>query len=111
MEIYRHERNQISTNIISLSEKAILSHYSRLASATKKELIFYSHKKCLPFSKVNFIKFVGHPVELFLSHYELPLFGVVRKISEIKENVFEISIGFPKDTPLYYRECVADLLN
>ena len=104
-------KSEISTNIISLSEKAILSDYSQLTSATKKGLTFRSNKNFLLIPKKDISKFLNHPVELFLSHYELPFFGVLKKILEIKEDLFEISIDFTEETPLYYRECVEDLLN
>ena len=103
------EENEVFTDIISLSEKVILSKYSQLASVSKKGLTFHARKKFLPFPKRDIFKFLNTPVELFLSHYELPFFGVLKKISEIKEDLFEISIDFTEDTPLYYRECIEDL--
>ena len=103
--------DKIFTDIICLSEKIILSKQSQLASASKRGLVFHSKKQCLPFSKKDLLKFLNQPVELFLSDYELPFFGVLKQVVEIKKGVFEIFVDFSKETPLYYRECVEDLLN
>ena len=105
------ETDKIFTDIISLSEKVILSKNSQLTSASKKGLVFHSEKKFLPFPKRDILRFLNQPVELFLSHYELPFYGVLRDVSEVEEDVFEIFVDFTKETPLYYRECVEDLLN
>ena len=101
----------ISTDIISLSEKKILSYYSKLTSASKEGLIFHSYKHFFSIPQTEFSKFLNQPVEIFLSHYKLPFFGILKNISEIKKGVFEINISFTKETPFFYRECVEDLLN
>ena len=114
MNGYREEFNKtdkVFTDIISLSEKVILSTCSQLATASKKGLVFHSKKQFLPFPQRDILRFLNQPVELFLSHYELPFFGVLKNISEIEEDLFEISVDFTKETPLYYRECIEDLLN
>ena len=109
---YEFEKtDKVFTDIISLSEKVILSNYSELASVTRRGLVFHSPKKFLPIPKRDILKFLNQPVELFLSHYEIPFFGVLKNIFEIEEDIFEISVDFTEDTPLYYRECVEDLLN
>ena len=104
-------KNKISTDIISLSEKETLSRFNQLTSVTKKGLTFHSSKKFWLISEKRLLKFLNQPVELFLSHYELPLFGIIKKIGSIEKDLFEICIDFTETTPLYYRECVTDLLN
>lgn len=114
MNDYKHNLKKtdgIFTDIISLSEKVILSKYSQLTSATRKGLVFHSKKQFLPVPQGDILRFLNQPVELFLSHYELPFFGVLRNISEVEGDTLEIFVDFTKETPLYYRECVEDLLN
>ena len=101
----------ISTEIVSLTEKEILSRYSQLASVTKKGLTVHSKKKFFLVPEKDFLKFLNHPVELFLSQYEMPFYGIITKICPIEKDIFEIRIDFMENTPLYYRECVEDLLN
>ena len=103
--------DQISTNIISLYDKEILSYHSKLTAITKKGLTLHSSKKCLLVPETDIAKFVNHPVELFLSKYELPFHGVIKKIDPMDKDLFKISVGFTENTPLYYRECMEDLLN
>lgn len=101
----------IWTDVISLKTKEVVSCHSQLTSVTKKGLIVQSNKDSLTVSKQNCSKFLNCPVELFLSQYEVPFYGVVTKINFIKKDMFEIYIDFMENTPLYYRECVTDLLN
>ena len=103
--------NKISTDIISLPEKEILSCHNQLTSISKKGLTFRSDKKHLLVPEKILSEFLNHPVELFLSQYELPFYGVIKEINFVEKGVFEIRIGFMESTPLYYRECMEDLLN
>ena len=104
-------RYPVSTEIISLNKKEILSRYSQLTSVSKKGLTVHSNKKFFLVPEKDFSKFLNQPVELFLSQYELPFYGVLKKIHPITKDLFEICIDFTKSTPLFYRECVEDLLN
>ena len=104
-------RYNISTDIISLTKQEILSRHSHLAGVTKKGLTVHSDKKYFLVPEKEFSNFLNHPVELFLSQYEIPFYGIITKICSIRESLFEISVDFTENTPLYYRECVADLLN
>ena len=106
-----YDQQHIWTDVISLKTKEILSRYSQLISVTKKGLVVQSKKEALSVSVKDFSKFLNCPVELFLSQYEIPFYGVITKINFIKKDVFEFYIDFMENTPLYYRECVTDLLN
>lgn len=104
-------KNKISTDIISLPEKEILFCHSQLTSISKQGLTFHSSKQYFLVPEKELSKFLNHPVELFLSQYELPFYGVIKEICPVEKDIFEIHIGFMESTPLYYRECVEDLLN
>ena len=106
------ERPIIVSDIISLSENRLLAKQSRLISVTKKGLIFQMSAKQILAPKQSILKtFLNHHVELFLSNYELPMNGLVKDVSLVGENSFEIFIGFTENTPSFYRACVEDLLN
>ena len=104
-------KSQISTDIVSLNKKEILSRHSLFVSADEKGLKVHSDKRFLLFSEKDFSKFLNQPVELFLSQYELPFYGVIKSIRLVKKDLFEIHVDFMESAPLFYRECVADLLN
>ena len=105
------DKYNISTDIVSLTRQETLSCHSHLASVTKKGLTVHSDKKFFLVPEKEISRFLNHQVELFLSQYEIPFYGIITKICSIRENLFEISVDFTENTPLYYRECVADLLN
>ena len=108
---FRDNKCLVSTDIVSLSKKKTLSYKSHFISADKKGLTVRSNKKDFFIPEREFSQFLNHPVELFLSLYELPFYGVILKINPIKKSFFEIRIGFMESTPLFYRECLNDLLN
>ncbi len=101
----------VSTDIVSLAQQEVLSRHSYLAGATKKGLTVHSDKKFFLIPEKDFLKFLNCPVELFLSQYEIPFYGIITKICPLKKTLFEINVDFMENTPLYYRECMADLLN
>lgn len=102
---------KIFTEIVSLNKQEILFRYSHLIGVTKKGLTFHSDKKSFLASEKDFLKFLNHPVELFLSHYELLFHGIIKNIRFLEKDLLEICIDFMENTPLFYRECVEDLLN
>ena len=116
MKVFYEEKKytdpyNVFTDIVSLSKKEILSRRSQLAGVTKEGLTVHSNKKFFLIPEKEFSRFLNQPVELFLSQYEIPFYGVITKICPLKKDLFEICIDFMENTPLYYRECVKDLLN
>ena len=102
--------HKIWTDLVSIKTKETLSSYSELASVTRQGLTVKSKKEFFCVSESDFPRFLNSPVELFLSQYEIPFYGVIKHIRKIGKNIFEVSIRFTKDTPSYYRECVTDLM-
>ncbi|MCZ0932124.1 MAG: hypothetical protein OXJ52_03115 [Oligoflexia bacterium] len=111
MKIIEKQENKIWTDLISLKTKEVLSPYSELVSVTKQGLTVQSKRKFFNISESDFPKFLNSPVELFLSQYEIPFYGVIKKIQLKKKDIFEIKLNFMESAPSYYRECVTDLLN
>lgn len=105
------KKNKIVSDIKSLDQKKVLIKDSRLVSVTSKGLCFFSKTKQLKVSK-NFLfsSFLNHPVELFLSEYELNLDGVIHAVSLVGKDLFEIHIQFTETTPQFYRDCFVDLV-
>ena len=94
-----------------MNTNEILSHQSKLVSVTKKGLTVHTKKQFFNISKKDFPKILNDSVELFLSQYEIPFYGVISQIQQKEKDLFEIKINFTDNTPIYYRECVNDLLN
>ena len=111
MEFSEKKDNKIWTDLISLKTEEVLSSRSELISVTKQGLTVLLKKQCFNISESDFPKFLNTSVELFLSQYEIPLYGVIKKIKRKKKNVFEIKINFMETSPIYYKECLIDLFN
>ena len=103
--------NKVWTELISLQTEEILSSYSELDSVTKNGLTVIAKKKFFNIPESGFLKVLNKPVELFLSQYEIPFYGVIKEIKRKKKDTFEIKISFMENTPAYYRECLTDLFN
>ncbi len=105
-------KNHIVSDVISLEKKSILAHKVQLVNVDNKGLYFHFKKDQIPISEKSFlIEFLNHYVELFLSKYELKFEGVIKSISPVNKHLFEMHIGFMESTPVFYRECVSDLMS
>ena len=105
------KKGKVLSDIVLISKIKTVCKQSHLKTATKNGLIFHSKKKLFLLNHKNIRKYLDHPVSLVLSQYDLLFYGVLKKIQPLGQKAFEISIGWTKNTPLYYRECVEDLLN
>lgn len=111
MKTATQTENKIWTELISINTEEILSPYSELISVTKHGLTVLAKRKFFHLPENNFTKVLNAPVELFLSQYEIPFYGIIRQIKRKKKESFEIDISFMDSTPAYYRECLTDLFN
>jgi len=109
-KLQKLNHHQISTDIFFSNKKEKLSQ-GLLVKVSKKGFIVQSSREFLHVLEENFYKFLNQPVEIFLSQYEVLFYGVIQQISSVSKDLFEIKIGFTKNTPLYYKECVEDLLS
>ena len=106
----KNKKIKIWADLISLKTKDILSPQSELTAVTKNGLIVQTKKQFFNISENDFPRFLNNPVELFLSQYEIPFYGVIKKINIKEKGSVEIKISFLESAPDYYRECVTDLL-
>ena len=111
MKNVKNKTDKIWTDLVSIKTKEIISHCGKLVSVTKQGLTVQSKKESFNISEGDFPRFLNHRIELFLSQYEFSFYGIIKQIRRIEKNIFEIKIGFTKDVPIYYRECVTDLMN
>ena len=104
-------KDKIWTELISLETKELLSSYCELLSVSEQGLTVLVKKQFFNISENDWPHFLNNPVELFLSQYEIPFYGIIKKIKRKKKDSFEIKINFMETTPVYYRECLIDLFN
>ena len=105
------KENTVLTDIIALNTREILSRYSELVLANKTGLTIQVKKGLFHFSEKERKKLLDMPVELFLSQYEIPFYGEIESIWDLEDNLIEIKVRFLPNTPIYYRECMGELLN
>ena len=112
MKNTRQAENKIWTELISINTEEVLSSYSELISVTKQGLTVLAKRKFFNLPENSFTKALNLPVELFLSQYEIPFYGIIKEIKRTKrKDSFEIKISFMDSTPTYYRECLTDLFS
>ncbi|MCY4321602.1 MAG: hypothetical protein OXC37_04270 [Bdellovibrionaceae bacterium] len=104
-------QEKISVDLTSLKTKDILVNSAELVSVTKQGLIVRSKKVSFNIEKKDFSKLLTTPVELFLSQYEIPFYGTLKKFDLKRKDIIEITISFMENAPDYYKECAMDLLN
>ena len=102
----------VSADIVSIFKRETVCRQGWLKKATTKGLIFHSEKDQLLLNYKGIKRCLNRPVKLFLFQYELWFYGILKKLYPIEQKkFFEIAVGWTKETPQYYRECVEDLLN
>jgi hypothetical protein len=52
----------------------------------------------------------GMEVSIFIPSMDLDMTGLVTRTRHIGNGVFEVGIDYTSDAPLYWRECLCDLL-
>ena len=105
------EKVKILTDVVALKTREILSQHNELVLTDKKGLVIQTNKDSFNFSVKDRKKFLNLPVELFLSQYEIPVYGEIDSIEDLENDLIEIKIRFLNQTPYYYRECLKELLN
>ncbi len=106
------QKNKILSDIISLEKKDILANQTQLVNVNKNGFYLRFKKDQILVKEENFLKkFLNHYVEIFLSEYELKAEGIIKHLSLIDKNLFEVHIAFTESTPTFYRECVSDLMS
>lgn len=53
---------------------------------------------------------VGHQVVMYLPQMNLDLDGTVTRATHVGKGSFEVAISFSEEVPVYWRDCLVDLL-
>lgn len=107
------QKNKVLSNIVCLSERKILANDAKLIDIDNNGLHFELKKKEMSdiFKSSAKKDFLDHRVSLVLTGYECRLEGIIKDIHQVKEDSFEIHVGYTEDTPKFYRECVNQLIS
>jgi hypothetical protein len=112
------ERKEVAS--IEVAELTSLAHYRVLARAgqivdasTSGILMQINRKDLVPKElreNLSLQELLGQHVVMFLPQMNLDLDGRITRADHIGRGIFEIGIQFSEEVPLYWRECLIDLL-
>lgn len=116
----RRKADRKNVDSIEVSELTALSQYKVLARAaqitnasTSGLLMTLNRKDLVPKElreNISMDALVGQQVAMFLPQMNLDLDGRVVRAKHVGRGQFNIAIEFSDEVPLYWRECLIDLL-
>lgn len=112
------ERKQVDS--IHVSDITSLTNYMQIAkegsiidASSRGFLIIVSRRDLIPSELKEHLtleSIVGQTIALYLPQMNLDLDGTITRANHIGKGLFEIAVEFSEDTPMYWRECLVDLL-
>ena len=112
------ERKQVDS--IHVAEITSLSNYTQIATggsivdaSSRGFLILVSRKDIVPSELKKHLTLeavVGQVIALYLPQMNLDLDGTIIRANHIGKGMFELAVEFGDDIPMYWRECLVDLL-
>lgn len=107
-------------DLIEVSELTSLTHYKMIArsaqiidTSTSGLLLRVSRSNLVPKDlreNLSLKSLVGEHLAMFLPQMNLDLDGTVTRADHVGRGVFEIGVQFSAEVPLYWRECLVDLM-
>lgn len=116
----RRVADRKNVDAITVAELTSLKQYKVLArsghivdASTSGFLMTLGRKDLVPKElreNLSLDSIVGHQVVMFLPQMNLDLDGTIVRAQHIGKGNFQIGIQFSDEVPLYWRECLIDLL-
>jgi hypothetical protein len=116
----RRAAERKSVDSIEVAELTSLKHYQVLArsgqiidASSSGLLMTLSRKDLVPKTlreNLSLQDLVGQHIVMFLPQMNLDLDGTIVRADHIGRGFFEVAIEFSDEVPLYWRECLIDLL-
>jgi hypothetical protein len=112
------ERKEVASievaELTALAQYKVLARYGRIIDASTSGILMHiSRKDLIPKElreNLSLTELLGQHVVMFLPQMNLDLDGRITRADHIGKGVFEIGIQFSEEVPLYWRECLIDLL-
>ncbi|MBX7230555.1 MAG: hypothetical protein K1X29_00585 [Bdellovibrionales bacterium] len=114
----RARRKQLETievtEITTLEQYRILAHSGQVIDAsTSGILIQVDRKNIVPIAlrqTLSLQHLIGQQVVMYLPQMSLDLDGTITRADHVGKGLFSIGLEFSKEVPLYWRECLIELL-
>jgi hypothetical protein len=101
-------------DLTSLSSYSIIASKGHIVDASPTGMLVHVHRKDFKDkqlrSNLNLEPLHGHHVALYIPQMNLDIDGRIVRSKLATNGNFEVAIEFAKDIPLYWRECLIDLL-
>ena len=105
------EQTKVLSDILHVSNNKPIISKAKLIAVNYNGLYFEINKQKISKSiKAPLQNFLNHPVKLNLSGYECHLDGIVKNIYQVSKDLFKVHVGYTKNTPAFYKECVQQLI-
>ncbi len=112
------ERKEVASievaELTSLANYKVLARAGEIIDASTSGLLMYINRKDLIPKELrenlSLKELLGQHVVMFLPQMNLDLDGRITRAHHIGKGVFEIGLQFSEEVPLYWRECLIDLL-
>lgn len=102
------------TELTSLNQYKVLARAASITNASSSGLLMTLNRKDLVprelRENISMQDLVGQQVVMFLPQMNLDLDGRVVRAQHVGRGIFVIAIQFSDEVPLYWRECLIDLL-
>ncbi len=102
------------SELTSLNQYKVLARAARITNASTSGLLLTLNRKDLVprelRENISMQELVGQQVVMFLPQMNLDLDGSVVRAQHTGRGVFVVAIQFSDEVPLYWRECLIDLL-
>ena len=102
------------SELTSLNQYKVLARAGQITDASTSGLqMILDRKDLVPRElreNLSLDELIGQQVVMFLPQMNLDLDGVITRAEHIGRGQFKIGIRFSEEVPLYWRECLIDLL-
>lgn len=100
--------------LTSLKQYKVLARSGHIVDASTSGLLMSVNRKDLVPKELrenlSLSELVGQHVVMYLPQMNLDLDGTVTRADHIGRGIFEVAVSFSTEVPLYWRECLVDLL-
>lgn len=102
------------SDLTSLHQYQVIARSARIADAsTSGILLVINRKNLVPKNlreNLTMKEVLGQHIVMYLPQMNLDLDGVITRADHIGKGEFEVAVEFSRDVPLYWRECLIDLM-
>lgn len=102
------------SELTSLSSYGVVAREAMIIDASQSGFLMLVDRKAIVPKEyrdnLSMHNLVGHQVVMYLPQMNLDLDGTVTRADHKGKGMFEVAVTFSPDVPVYWRDCLVDLL-